>query len=66
MKGNLLNLVSEAQVAFREMTSICDRALKSNPDWLEEERLKGAKRQGTSALDKLHHMLTAEDIGEKR
>lgn len=73
MKGNMLNLVSEARHAFSALTSAADllsvRRIESIGrtsgmvgETIDFERIGLAKRTGMSALDKLEHILKAEEL----
>lgn len=73
MKGNMLNLISEARLAFSDLTSAADKLALKKIESIERtsgivgeaidfERIGLAKRAGMSALDKLEHMLSAEEL----
>jgi hypothetical protein len=65
MKGHLLHLVSEAQAAFNEMTSVADKLaayVKEEDANLVHRKVSLAKSQGNSALDKLRNMLEAKEV----
>ena len=73
MKGNMINLISEARHAFSSLTSAADKlALRRIEsigrtsgmvgEAIDFERIGLAKRSGMSALDKLEHMLTTKEL----
>ncbi len=73
MKGHMLNLISEARHAFSTLTSAADKLAMRRiesigrtsgmvGETLDFERIGLAKRGGMAALDKLEHILNAEEL----
>lgn len=65
MKGNLLNLIDQAQLALSDLTSVADslhQKMPTGPDEIISRRIHLAKSQGQSALDKLKNILLAEEV----